>query len=53
LAEFLEESDLLLPRDNVLTAQQRLLQRLSGDSLLPEAANELDILTEVRKGFGR
>jgi type II secretory pathway pseudopilin PulG len=53
LAEFLEEEDLLRPRDNVLTSQQRHLQRLSGKSLLPEAADELDILIEVRKGFGR
>ena len=52
-AQFLEWKGQLRPRDNVLTAQQRHLQRLSGKVLPREAANELDILTEVRKGFGR
>lgn len=52
-AQFLEEEDLLRPRDNVLTAQQRHLERLSGKQLYPEDAAELKILTEVRKGFGR
>jgi hypothetical protein len=53
LAAFLEENALLLPRDKVLTSQQRRLQRLSGDALPAEAADELDLLFEVRKGFGK
>lgn len=51
LAGFLEEHDLLFPRDIVLTSQQWRLHWLSGRALPAEAANELDILFEVRKGI--
>jgi hypothetical protein len=53
LAQFLEEHDLLRLRDEVLSAEQQLLDRQSGKSLLPEDSEELSILTEVRKGYGR
>ena len=52
LAEFLEDKGLTIPRNNVLTSQQRQLSGLSEEAILAEAADELKILFEVRKGFG-
>ena len=51
LADFLGENELLIPRNRILTNQQRRLNRISGDALSPEKADELQILYEVRKGF--